>query len=218
MNMNENNNNQNMDDFISGLARDLKPVKKLPPVKWRTLWFILSQIIVIPLVMKAYSSLQLSDFHWDSLEHDPFFISQIILMFDSLISSVVVGLVSILPGRYKPEYLWVPIISIILLIASITVNYLSLSHIHTDHRSMCMVEVSLLGFIPFFFMLKMVKKGFFISENTTLFLGAFASALFPTIIMHFTCSTHPTHVFVFHFIPLFLFAFLAPKIYLKFFK
>ncbi len=215
--MNEPSNNENMNDLISQLAGDLKPVKKLPPVKWRVLWFGLSQIILIPFLMKLYSALQLSDFHWDSLQHDLFFIIQVILMLTTLVTTITVCLLSILPGRYKEKYLWIPMTSVILLMISVAANYFSTAQVHMEHRSLCMAEVSFLGLIPFFIMLKMTKKGFFISENTTLLLGAFASALFPTLIMHFTCSTHPTHVFVYHFIPLFLFAFLIPKIYLKFF-
>lgn len=211
-------NKNEMNDFISQLAGDLKPVKKLPPLKWRVLWFTLSQIILIPLLMKTYSNLGLSDFHWDSLQHDLFFITQVVLMIFTLGATISICLLSIIPGRYKSSYLWIPFISITLLILSVFANYFSMDQVHLEHRSLCTIEISFLALIPFFIMLKMVKKGFFISENTTLILGSFASALFPTIIMHFTCSTHPGHVFVFHFLPLFFFAFLIPKIYIKFFQ
>lgn len=204
-----------MDDLINKLSAELKPVKKLPPIKWRLLLFIVSQIILVPLVMKTYSSLSLEDFNWGQLQSNPFFLTQILLMLTTWISTITVALLSTIPGRYKSEFNYIPIISTILLVLSILANYLSLDNVVHDHRSTCLVEISFLGLIPFFFMLRMLKKGFFISENISLLLGSFSSALLPTIIMHFTCNTHPTHVFVFHFLPLFLFSFLIPKIYLR---
>ncbi len=208
-------NRNDMNDLISKLSGELKPVKKLPAIKWRTLYFVLSQIVLIPLLMKIYSGLSLSDFHWDSFKHDPFFIVQIGLMLIALVSSSVLCFLSIIPGRFKDSLIWIPITTIILLILSVVANYFSTGQVHMEHRSLCTLEISLLALIPFSIMLNMIKKGFFISENTTLILGSLASALFPTIVMHFTCSTHPTHVFVFHFLPLFIFAFLIPKIYIK---
>jgi hypothetical protein len=215
--MESNKSNKNLEDFIQQLSADLKPVKKLPPIKWRLLWPILSSIVIIPLLMKVYSSLSLADFHWNLLKVDLLFLIQVILMLATWVSTLAVAFLSIIPGRYKSSYLWVPGTLLILLIISILSYYISPEHIVLEHRSVCMVEISLLAVIPFYIMLNMLKKGFFISENVSLFLGALSSALFPTLIMQFTCSTHPTHVLLFHFIPLFLFAFLIPKIYLKFF-
>jgi len=203
-----------MDDLINKLSAELKPVKKLAPIKWRLLLFIISQIILIPLVMKTYSTLNFQDFHWNHLKSDPFFITQVFLMLATWISTITVALLSTIPGRYRSEFNYIPITLTILLLLSVLANYLSLDNIVPEHRSTCLLEISFLGLIPFFFMLRMLKKGFFISENISLLLGAFSSALLPTILMHFTCNTHPTHVFIFHFLPLFLFSFLIPKIYL----
>ncbi len=214
----ENQKDTEIDNLIDGLSSQLKPVKKLTPIKWRTLSLILSTLVILFLVMKSYSGLSWQDFHWELMEKDLFFLIQIILMLITLISTTVIAFVSIIPGRYKKKSLLLPITTFTLLLISIAVNYLSMDQVVHEHRSLCMVEISFLALIPFFIMLKMLKKGFFISEDTTLTLGALASALFPTIIMHFTCSTHPTHVFIYHFLPLFLFAYIIPKIYLKFLR
>lgn len=206
----------NIDQFIDKLSSELKPIRKLLPLKWRIPLFIIGQILIVTVLFLIYSSLsnQTSQFYDHALQN-PYFLIQVILILLTWISASAVTLLSTLPGRFKRVYLLFPSLCFISLLISVFLNYWDLEQISHSHRAICMVEISLLAIAPFFFMIQLLKKGFFISKRLSMTLGSFSCALFPALIMHFMCNTHPMHVLIFHFLPVFIFSFLGAYIWIK---
>lgn len=208
-------NDKNFDDLINDLTEDLTPVKRIAPLWQRLTLFILPQLAIITMAMVLYSD---THFNTAKFSQSPLYLIQCFLFIVTLITAVVTALLSTIPGRIKLKSLWLPVFPLAALIVSILMGYQHLEELEGTTRHFCEFEIFFIAIIPFTIMMKMLNKGFFISENASLLIGAFASALLPTAIMHLTCDPNPTHVLLFHFLPLFLFSFIVPKIYFKFIR
>lgn len=203
-------------DFISQLAKDLKPVKVLLSSEKRTFIWIFSNLIFTASLMFIFSPIESSS--WQRFSN-PLFVFESVIMFLAIIALTYQALLSIIPGSYDqknqlrlsyPFILW-----LFYFIFKIIFNIELSDDIHRDK---CAMQVIYFSFLPMIQFIYFFHKGVLFESNRTFLLASSAASLFGAWLMNVFCNSSPIHHLFAHYLPATLFIFIYMGIYKKVFR
>ncbi|HEX4924491.1 MAG TPA: NrsF family protein [Bdellovibrionales bacterium] len=193
--------------LIDSLVKDLKPVKRLPPL-WKRI-LIWGTVATLISGFELFVIAQLRPEAIDMLREHPRFLAETFLIFVTPIFAAVAALVLSVPGNEKRN--WLQAAAILSFLAFIGMTVYGLWHPIYEatvygHRDSCPIDISLFGLVPMAILFYLVRQAApfrwkWLSLMIT--LAAFAPL---AAVMQLTCMANSLHNLIGHILPIFLMA------------
>ncbi len=207
--------NSGQEQFIEALSMELTPVSPHWSAEKRSLFWLITHVFWISLVMYLVQPYR------DSLPTGASQIRfglEVSLFIVSIFMAGYFSFLSIVPGAINTNKLKFMTIPIFLLCLVLLFDLFTspASILSLGGRSFCEFEILLYSIGPLLHISFLAKKGLFFNSKWTFIGAGLASSLVPASLMHFACAYDYKHILIFHLGTVFLVTAIAATLLKKF--
>ena len=189
------------DDLIQELAKDSKPVKRIPSIGTRFLRWLFASVLCLGVGITLFGIR--SDIESAATQFN--FSVQVLFSFCLAILSALSAFILSVPDRHNPWLDRVPIATLGLWFFIILWSFLFSENSRAGFGVGCMRDLIVLGFLPGALLFFMLRQAAPVQKGKTGFFAALAIASLGAMGTQFIChSDNPLHVLLWHFFPVLL--------------
>ncbi|MEM8766364.1 MAG: NrsF family protein [Pseudomonadota bacterium] len=188
-------------ELIATLAADLKPVSPAAPVGVTLLlWLLVSSLYVVSLTL-LFGPFRPGAFY--ALVYVPRYGFELLLGVGAFVAFARVALAEAVPGidvRWWRRIAWV-LLAGWLLQFLLAFNWPMLEPTMLGKRLHCAWESYLYSVPPLLYLVRLQRQRYPLQPQRAVFHAALAAGLLPALIMQLACMYEPSHVLLFHVLP-----------------